>query len=117
MEEAPFVSAAKIGDPATAHLAVALLHSAGIPARIRGEALGPYRVTVGEMAVIEIFVPEPDLDDAREILAGSSLEDVAPAPTHTGAIADPAALPMRLVAVLTLVVMSWAVVWFLMRVF
>jgi hypothetical protein len=69
------------------------------------------------MAVTELLVSEADLEDAREILAGSDLEDVAVAPTHTGAIADPAALPMRLVAVLTLVVMSWAVVWFLMRVF
>jgi hypothetical protein len=112
-----YVSIAKVGDASSAGLAVALLRSAGIPARMHGEGLGPYRMTVGEMAVTEIWVPEPDEDDAREILAGSDLETVPVEPTHTGALADPAALPMRVLAALVASVLVWSVVRWLMRVF
>lgn len=84
---------------------------------MHGEGLGPYRMTVGEMAVTEVWVPEPDLEDAREVLGGSDLEHVPPAPTHIGALADPGALPMRLLAALTILVLAWSVVRWLMMVF
>jgi len=113
----PYVSIAKVGDASSAGLAVALLRSAGIPARMHGEGLGPYRMTVGEMAVTEIWVPEPDEDDAREILAGSDLETYPVEPTHTGALGDPAALPMRLLAALVGSILVWSVVRWVMRVF
>lgn len=114
---ARFVSVAKVGDPSVAHLAVALLRSAGIAARAHGEALGPYRLTVGEMAVTEIWVPEPDLDDAREVLEGSEVDATPDLAVHTGALADPSTLPMRLVAGLTLAGLAWAVLRYVMRVF
>jgi hypothetical protein len=114
---APYVALAKVGDPAAANLAVALLMSAGIPARIHGEALGPYRLTIGGMAVTEVWVPEPDVDDAREVLDGSGLEHTPIVPTHVGALSDPAALPMRLLAGIMLLTLAWAVVRWLMRVF
>lgn len=117
MDGPQFVSVVRLGDPAAAQLAVAMLRSAGIPARASGESLGPYRLTVGDLAVTEVWVPEPDLEDAREVLAGS---DAKPEPgwgSHTGALADPAALPMRLLAALTVALMVWAVVRFLMQVF
>ncbi|OFW66721.1 MAG: hypothetical protein A2Z12_08920 [Actinobacteria bacterium RBG_16_68_21] len=112
-----YVSVAKLGDPGVANIAVAMLQSAGIPARAHGEALGPYRMTVGEMAITEIWVPACDVDDALEVLAESTPEPPSQEPVHTGALADPAALPMRLLAAVTLGALGWAVLRFVMRVF
>src|SRR4030067_375782 len=80
-----YVSVAKLGDPGVANIAVAMLQSAGIPARAHGEALGPYRMTVGEMAITEIWVPACDVDDALEVLPESTPEPPAPGAAHPGA--------------------------------
>jgi hypothetical protein len=51
---------------------VAALHGRGIPARTRGEALGPiYGLTLDGLGEVSIFVPEEHLEEARSILAAA----------------------------------------------
>ena len=57
-----------VGDLTAAHLLAARLRNEGIEAFVRGEALGPYPVSVGRMAATAVLVPERDLDEARELL-------------------------------------------------
>lgn len=64
----PFVKAGSVGDAMTARLAAALLESMGIATHLRGEAFGPYPVTVGRMAQTEIWVRRSDLADAEAAL-------------------------------------------------
>ena len=65
----PLVTLTRVGDLTSAHLLAARLQTEGVDARIRGEALGPYPVTVGRMAVTEILVPADAFDDATKLLA------------------------------------------------
>jgi hypothetical protein len=62
---------ATLSDPAAADVCAALLRSAGITSRLKGESLGPYRLTIGQMAATEVWVPEAQLEDARAILEGA----------------------------------------------
>lgn len=64
----PFVILTTLADPAAAELCAALLRSAGIDSQLRGESLGPYRLTVGSMAATQVWVPASDLQDARDVI-------------------------------------------------
>jgi hypothetical protein len=68
-----FVRLATLPDPAAADLCAALLRSAGIPSRLRGESLGPYRLTIGDMAATEVWVPAAQVEDARAVLEETTL--------------------------------------------
>ena len=63
-----FTLLTKVGDLASANIMAARLRSEGIEARVHSESLGPYPVTVGDMAIAEIWVMEDRLDDASQIL-------------------------------------------------
>lgn len=55
-----------------------LLESAGIPVRLRGEAIGRlYGLTLGPLGQVEVLVPEGKIEYAREIL------DAKPGPYFT----------------------------------
>ena len=71
----PLVLLTTVGEPAAAHLCAALLRSEGIDSRLRGESLGPYRLTVGEMAETEIWVPRSGLDEARRLTLEAEVEE------------------------------------------
>jgi hypothetical protein len=64
-----------LADAAAAELCAALLRSAGIDSRLRGESLGPYRLTIGSMAATQVWVPASDLADARDVIEDSGLPD------------------------------------------
>jgi hypothetical protein len=64
----PLVRVAVVGDVMTARTQAALLESMGIRPHLRGEGFGPYPVTVGRLAEIEIWVRHADADDARAAL-------------------------------------------------
>lgn len=113
----PFVKLADVGDLATARIAVAVLAGAGIEARLHGESLGPYPVTVGRLAITEIWVRATDVREAGLVMLESEIEHVLGAEVRSGALADPGALPMRLAAGFLLVALSTAVVVGLLRVF
>jgi len=112
-----FSPLARFGDEASARLAAALLESAGIITRVHGESLGPYRLTVGNMAVTEIWVHPDEIDDAAELLTAAEIEHVLNPEVRGGAVADPGNLPMRLLALVTLAIVAAAVIRALMRVF
>jgi hypothetical protein len=67
-----WVTVATYGAVYQAEIAAALLESAGIPAQIRGERTGIFGPGWAGMAIggVEVRVPAPDLDEAREVLAG-----------------------------------------------
>ncbi len=69
------VPLARIADPSQAELLAARLRAEGIDARVRGEATGPYRFTVGGMAEAEVWVPGSQLDAAREVALASEVDD------------------------------------------
>lgn len=63
-----FVLLATLSHPAAADLCAALLRSEGIESRLRGESLGPYRLTIGEMAATQVWVPLSRIEDARSLV-------------------------------------------------
>ena len=62
------VCISRVSDVYEAWIIAARLKDSGIHARVHGEALGPYTMTVGAMALTEIWVSCDDAQDAREIL-------------------------------------------------
>jgi hypothetical protein len=86
--ETSFVLLARVSDPNQAMLLRARLDSEGIEARVRGEALGPYRLNVGAMAVTEIWISPDRMEEARLILLAADadavvaeVEDLGPGPS------------------------------------
>jgi hypothetical protein len=75
----PFVLLATAPDPAAADLCAALLRTAGIDSRLRGESLGPYRLTIGAMAATQVWVRASRVDDARSIVLEGDLAGLEPA--------------------------------------
>lgn len=113
----PFVHLADVGDLAAARVCAALLGSEGIEARLHGEALGPYPVTVGRMAITQIWVPERDLELAREVMVRAEIEHALGPEIRTEGLANPEAVPMRLLALILVIVLVAVVIRLLMRVF
>lgn len=56
-----------VGDPLKANLVAAQLRAQGIAVRVHGESTGPYPVTVGGLAQVEIWVDAGRLSEARQI--------------------------------------------------
>jgi hypothetical protein len=112
-----FVLLAEVGDLLAARVSAAVLGDAGIESRLRGESLGPYPMTVGRMAVTEIWVMESDMAEARLVMLESEIEHTLGADVRSGAVADPNSLPMQVIAAGAGVILVFAVVWELMRVF
>jgi hypothetical protein len=82
-----------------ARVLVARLADEGIDARLRGPVDGPYRFTVGEMARVEVYVPEDQIDDAAYVLLANEVEDATALPEPV----TPCSVPHRGVAALVLV--------------
>lgn len=72
---------------------------------------------MGRLAVTQIWVPEGDFDRAKDLMLEAEIEHALAPEMRGGALADPGALPMRLVALLLAMVLAAAVVRALMRVF
>jgi len=73
----------------SAHLVAARLHSEGIDAQLRGAFDGPYLLTMGDMARVDVFVPEDQLDDARLVMLATAVDEVFADPSD-GAGSGPA---------------------------
>ena len=67
-----------------AHVLRARLRSEGIDAELRGGVDGPYALTVGDMARVDLYVPEDQLDDARLVLLASEIDDAMDLPDSGG---------------------------------
>jgi hypothetical protein len=59
----------------SAHVLAARLHSEGIDVELRGAVDSPYGLTVGDMARVDLYVPEDQMDDARLVLLASEIDD------------------------------------------
>ena len=104
---------ATLADPAAAELCAALLRSEGIDSRLRGESLGPYRLTIGDMAATQVWVPVTRLDDARSLVLQENLGDIELAQSGDPAPAPAAAGPGLVALVLGVVVVGLAL-WLLL---
>ena len=71
-----FVKLTTLGDITAARVWAARLESEGIESRLRGEALGPYPVTVGRLAETEVWVLESRLDEAKALLLEVEVDHV-----------------------------------------
>jgi hypothetical protein len=93
----------------SAHLMAARLQSEGIDVQLRGALDGPYGLTVGDMARVDVFVPDDQLDDARLVMLATEVDQVLAAPrewagpgvTHPRRWPLWVALTLLLVAVVT----------------
>ena len=57
-----------MGDLTEGRVLAARLRSEGIEARLHSESLGPYPVTVGRLAEVEIWVTSDRIEEAGEVL-------------------------------------------------
>jgi Putative prokaryotic signal transducing protein len=64
----PMTSLTWVSGSFSAHVVAARLQSEGIDVELRGAIDSPYGLTVGDMARVDVYVPEDQLDDARMVL-------------------------------------------------
>jgi hypothetical protein len=64
----------------SAHVIAARLQSEGIDVQLRGALDGPYGLTVGDMARVDLWVPEDQLDDAKLVMLASEVDVALAAP-------------------------------------
>jgi hypothetical protein len=65
-----------------ARVLAARLESEGIDAQLRGALESPYGLTVGDMARVDVYVPEDQLADARYVLLADEIDATLVAPTE-----------------------------------
>ena len=109
-----FVPLTRVGDILRARVLAALLESEGIAVRLHSESLGPYPVTVGQLALTELWVPNDRMDEASAVLLDADVNDAI------GAVDSDRRLPvpeLRFVAAAMITLVALAVVLRLMRVF
>lgn len=68
----------------SAHVLRARLHSEGIDAELRGPVDGPYLLTVGDMARVEVYVPSDQMEDAQLVLLVGEVDAALAAPREWG---------------------------------
>ncbi len=64
-----------------AEVLAARLRSEGIDAQLQGALSNPYGLTVGDMARVDVYVPEDQLDDAKYVLLADEVDATLTAPT------------------------------------
>jgi hypothetical protein len=69
------VRLARITSPNMARILAARLESEGIECHLSGGVDSPYRLTVGPMAQVDIWVRPEDVDDARTVLLVAEVDD------------------------------------------
>ena len=70
-----------------AQVLAARLESEGIDAQLRGALDSPYGLTMGDMARVDVYVPEDQLDDAKYVLLADEVDATLSAPSdwaHAG---------------------------------
>lgn len=67
-----------------AHVVRARLRSEGIDAELRGAVDGPYLLTVGDMARVDIYVPTDQMEDAELVLLAGEVDTALAAPREWG---------------------------------
>ena len=65
-----------------AEVLAARLRSEGIDAQLQGALSSPYGLTVGDMARVDVYVPEDQLDDAKYVLLADEVDATLGPPTE-----------------------------------
>ena len=99
-----FVHLATMGDLMAARTTAARLESDGIEVRVHGEALGPYRLTVGDLAVTELWVVSDRFEEARRIMLAAEVDGVIRSVEESAESESPAGILMLIALVLLAVV-------------
>jgi hypothetical protein len=98
----------------SARVVEARLRSEGIDVELRGALDGPYGLTVGDMARVDVFVRAEQMDEARLVLLVDEVDSALAAPREWG---GPTRVPRRFArwaAVAALVAAAFApIVWYL----
>jgi hypothetical protein len=68
----------------SAHVLRARLCSEGIDAELRGPVDGPYALTVGAMARVDVYVPSDQMEDAQRVLLVDEVDAALAAPREWG---------------------------------
>ena len=66
----------------SAHVLNARLRSEGIDAELRGPVDGPYALTVGDMARVDVYVPADQMDDAQLVVLAAEVDATFAAPSE-----------------------------------
>jgi hypothetical protein len=70
-----FVKVATVGDITAGNVLAARLRAEGIEVRVHSPALGPYPMTVGDLAETELWVLSDRVDDATSVLLDAEVND------------------------------------------
>jgi len=109
-----FVPLVRVGDVSRARVLAARLEAEGIEVRLHSEALGPYPVTVGEMATTELWVLDDRLEEANAVVLDAEVKEAV---GESDIQSDGAVPEFRLVAGILIAIVLLAVILRLMRVF
>ena len=71
-----------------AHVLLARLETEGIDAQLRGALDGAYGFTMGDLARVDVFVPEEQLDDAKYVLLADEVDATLAPPSEWATAAD-----------------------------
>lgn len=111
---APLVALTSVHGSFAAHVLAARLTSEGIDVELRGAIGSPYGLTVGDMARVDLFVPEEQMDDARLVLLVAEVDAAMALPDRESEASPSAGATWAWVA--ALVLLTAAVVVPLLRV-
>lgn len=70
----PLVALTTVHGAFTAHVLAARLHHEGIDVELRGALGGAYGLTVGDLARVDLYVPEEQMEDAQLVLLASEVD-------------------------------------------
>jgi hypothetical protein len=65
-----------------AHVLLARLEAEGIDAQLRGALDGAYGFTMGDLARVDVFVPEEQLDDAKYVMLADEVDATLAPPSE-----------------------------------
>jgi len=92
-----------------AQVLAARLESEGIDAQLRGALANPYGLTVGDMARVDVYVPEDQLDDAKYVLLADEVDATLMAPSSWRDVGAPRARGWRWTAWVALALLAASV--------
>lgn len=70
-----FIKVATVGDITAGNVLAARLRSEGIEVRVHSPALGPYPMTVGDLAETELWVLSDRVEEAASVLLDAEVKD------------------------------------------
>ena len=69
-----------VGGSFAARVLQARLEDEGLTVQLRGNVDSPYAFTVGAMSTVDVFVAEPDLEDAKLVMLITEVDSVLDLP-------------------------------------